>query len=115
MPTGPANTFRPKHSGNLQGAGAMAAVIPGETEPAHWSRPRGLHQMDPVLSFSEDVSPFGVYDTAGNVLEWTKDWYDSKYYRLLAKGTTDNPTAEARQCLIAFSRSSSRAARKPGP
>jgi formylglycine-generating enzyme len=68
----------------------------GDEQP-HWSRPRVFHQIDPVLSFSEDVSPFGVYDMAGNVLEWTKDWYDSKYYRQLAKGTTDNPTGASKR------------------
>ncbi len=25
--------------------------------------------------FKEDVSPYGVYDMAGNVSEWTADWY----------------------------------------
>ena len=29
---------------------------------------------------------------AGNVQEWTRDWFDSKYYNLLAKTGADNPT-----------------------
>lgn len=29
----------------------------------------------PVGSFSEDVSPYGVYDMGGNAAEWTADWY----------------------------------------
>ncbi|MFN2186048.1 MAG: SUMF1/EgtB/PvdO family nonheme iron enzyme [Anaerolineae bacterium] len=25
------------------------------------------------------VSPYGVLDTAGNLWEWTPDWYDARY------------------------------------
>ncbi len=35
----------------------------------------------PVGSLSECVSPFGVYDMAGNVWEWVNDWYDAFYYK----------------------------------
>jgi formylglycine-generating enzyme required for sulfatase activity len=59
--------------------------------PVKWSRPRAARQIDPVMSFPEDVSPYGVYDLAGNVYEWTKDWFDSRYYRTLANQTADNP------------------------
>lgn len=34
----------------------------------------------PVESFPKGASPYGVMDMAGNVLEWTADWYDEKYY-----------------------------------
>jgi formylglycine-generating enzyme required for sulfatase activity len=65
---------------------------PWGDEPAQWSRPRIYGQIDPVMTFPEDASPYGVYDMAGNVEEWTKDWFDTKYYRNLADRTTDNPT-----------------------
>ena len=31
----------------------------------------------PVGTFKGDVSPYGVYDMAGNVREWVDDWYKS--------------------------------------
>ena len=64
---------------------------PWGNEPAKWSHPRAARQIDPVMSFPEDVSAYGVYDMAGNVQEWTKDWYDSKYYQQFAKRMAENP------------------------
>jgi len=34
-----------------------------------------------VGSFEEGQSPYGVYDMAGNAMEWVADWYDSTYYQ----------------------------------
>ena len=41
----------------------------------------GFDVTAPVGSFSKDQSPFGVYDGAGNVMEWVEDWYVEDAYR----------------------------------
>ena len=40
----------------------------------------GYWSSSPVGSFPEGVSPYGLYDMAGNVWEWVQDWYDSEYF-----------------------------------
>ncbi len=37
----------------------------------------------PVNQFDRDVSPYGVYGLAGNVMEWVADWYNQDSYRLV--------------------------------
>jgi len=43
----------------------------------------------PVDSYPEWVSPYGAYNMAGNVHEWTNDWYGEDYY---ANTPSENPT-----------------------
>jgi formylglycine-generating enzyme required for sulfatase activity len=38
---------------------------------------RGLRGTASVGSFGDGASPYGVEDMAGNVWEWTADWYDA--------------------------------------
>jgi formylglycine-generating enzyme required for sulfatase activity len=40
----------------------------------------GHQDTAPVGSYSNGRSPLGLYDMAGNVMEWVADWYDSRAY-----------------------------------
>ena len=48
------------------------------------------------MSFPNDVSPYGVFDLAGNAWEWTKDWFEPKYYQQFRNAPADNPTGPVR-------------------
>ncbi len=54
---------------------------PWGDSPADWRRPRPPKRIDPVMSFPTDLSPYGVFDLAGNAWEWTSDWFDAKLYQ----------------------------------
>jgi formylglycine-generating enzyme required for sulfatase activity len=43
----------------------------------------GVRYLAPVDQFARDVSPYGVSDLAGNVMEWVADWFNQDSYRLL--------------------------------
>jgi serine/threonine-protein kinase len=48
----------------------------------------GYRFSAPVGSYGNGRSPIGAYDMAGNVMEWTGDWYAFRYYR---DGPDTNP------------------------
>ncbi len=52
----------------------------------------GCGQMGTSLidSFPESVSPYGLFNTSGNVMEWVSDFYDKSYYSL--DELKENPT-----------------------
>jgi len=47
-------------------------------------RPERLLLYPPIISvdkYENAVSPYGLYQTIGNVAEWVADWYDPDYYK----------------------------------
>ena len=52
--------------------GPSRAATPPDFTEAKYPEPVGTHPGD--------VSPYGVYDMAGNAVEWVADWFSSTYY-----------------------------------
>ncbi|MEO8606765.1 MAG: formylglycine-generating enzyme family protein [Chloroflexota bacterium] len=53
----------------------------------------GYARTAPVGSYPEGKSWVGAYDMAGNVWEWTTDWYDADYHQ---SGDVTDPASPAR-------------------
>lgn len=66
----------------------------GRGQPS-WPTERKIGQIDPVMSFELDLSPYGVFDLAGNTREWTADFF--RYYpaSLVSSVTTDPRVLDA--------------------
>ena len=73
-----------------------ARMHPWGNQPPSWSKPRKPQQIDPVMSYEGDLSPYGAYDLAGNTWEWTSDWFETKYYQQFKGAIPSNPSGPAK-------------------
>ena len=53
----------------------------------------------PVGYFEGSRSAYGLWDTNGNVFEWTSDFYDADYYE---SASVSNPMGPTENCNLAF-------------
>ena len=53
---------------------------------------RNIDGTTAVGSYPGGVSPCGAYDMAGNVWEWTEDWYGEDYYTKSPPRNPKGPT-----------------------
>ena len=72
--------------------GFLANIWQGEF-PVNDIGKDGFLGLAPVKSF--DPNPYGLYDMAGNVWEWTADWYHENYYASIQEEVIVNPKGAA--------------------
>ena len=78
--------------------GSDGRIFPWGDQPAGWAKSNIAHSgskrglkyppLANVNRYDRGVSPYGVYQMAGNVSEWVSDWFDPEYYQ---QGESYNP------------------------
>jgi len=66
-----------------------------DRQRANYVGAQAFDTVTPVGSFKDGASPYGAFDMAGNVYEWTQDWYDRDYYAVSPRKNPRGPAAGA--------------------
>src|SRR5437867_1724408 len=95
--------------GHPETAGVAGAPWWRQVEGADWRHPEGAHsdihdRLDhPVVhvSWADAFQPngFGLYNTVGNVWEWSSDWFSPRYYAVSPKDNPPGPAEGTRRVI----------------
>jgi len=74
-----------------ESASCDLATMNQKTSPDKMGPGCGAGTSNPVNSKPKGVSPYGLYDMAGNMFEWTSDWFDPDAYKKKVKRNPAGP------------------------